>query len=987
MRLQTNMTVNKITDQVWEIPTSEKEGMLVPARIYATERVLTSMDRGVFEQVTNVACLPGIRRYALCMPDGHWGYGFPIGGVAAFDVQDGVISPGGVGYDVNCLDGETQLLHEFGYRRSIRSLDRTWQGQRLVCINRSNTVGAAEVVAYIAKRDTRPVYRVTTESGRQVLATADHPFRTARGMVELEDLKVGDQVSVYPFEGAEYRAPSSEVLVTEERLGALYPGSANGLAQCVTALKERGLLPLRLDHPALPLLIKLMGFIQGDGCLQLEAGGRKQIGLYGKREDLRTLQADIKRIGFRPSRIYRRHRRHRVTTRYGTVEFSHEEESLHLRSSALALLLVALGTPKGNKAEGDFDTPHWLAAAPGWMKRMYLAALFGAELSTPHTVTDHHFNFGGPVFGMNKQQSRLASGRRFMKRIQSWLREFGVESAVLAERDEYTNKDGTLSVRLRLQISADPENLIRLWSRVGFEYNKRKTYLGNLAVQYLTIKRLVLQERTASIGRALELRRQTGATLKAITAAIGSKYVNERFVARSLWETRKTETRIAAIFPGFDEFIHARTKGLGKTGQVWDTIIAKEPVSRSGMVYDLTVRNEAHNFVANGFNVSNCGMRLIRTDLTLADVQPRLEPLMTELFRRVPAGVGSKGFVRVNRQEYEEVMRRGAKWCIDRGYGWHEDLERIEERGCIPGADPGKVSDQAFERGHSQLGTLGSGNHYLEVQVVSNDRIFDAATATALGITGQDQIVVMVHCGSRGFGHQVASDYLRVFEKTMRRYGISVKDQQLACAPFRSPEGQDYFAAMNCAANSAFANRQVIMHQVRQAFSAVFGQPAEALGMHLIYDVAHNIAKVERYVEGELVVHRKGSTRAFGPGRQELPALYRETGQPVICGGSMETGSYLLVGTEQAERETFGSTMHGSGRTMSRAQAKKSVRGEQLRQDMARRGILVKAVSMSGLAEEAGFAYKNISEVVETVDRAGITKKVAELRPIGNIKG
>ncbi len=387
-----------------------------------------------------------------------------------------------------------------------------------------------------------------------------------------------------------------------------------------------------------------------------------------------------------------------------------------------------------------------------------------------------------------------------------------------------------------------------------------------------------------------------------------------------------------------------------------------------------------------GYDI-NCGMRLIRTNLTLADVAPRLEPLMTELFRLVPAGVGSRGFVRLNRTEFDEVMRKGARWCIERGYGWHRDLERIEEQGCIPGADPSTVSDHAVERGISQLGTLGSGNHYLEVQVAADDRIFDRSTAAALGITGHDQIVVMVHCGSRGFGHQVASDYLKVFEKAMRRYEISVQDQQLACAPFHSPEGQDYFAAMNCAANSAFANRQVITHQIREAFSSVFGQPAESLGMDIVYDVAHNIAKIERYAEGELVVHRKGSTRAFGPGRSELPEIYRTTGQPVICGGSMETGSYLLVGTDRAMQDTFGSTMHGSGRTMSRAQAKRTVRGEQVRQQMARRGIIVKAVSMSGLAEEAGFAYKNISDVVETVDTAGITKKVAELRPIGNIKG
>ncbi|MEK7267766.1 MAG: RtcB family protein, partial [Nitrospirota bacterium] len=520
-----------------------------------------------------------------------------------------------------------------------------------------------------------------------------------------------------------------------------------------------------------------------------------------------------------------------------------------------------------------------------------------------------------------------------------------------------------------------------------YDYNQRKQYLASVAVQYLKMKTAVLQERAASIETARSMRKATGATLKTITAAIGSRHVNERFVARSLWEGRQTDVRIGTSFPGFLEFLKQKTVGLGKTGQVWEAIIHKEKIDHVGPVYDLTVLDAHHNFIANGFVVSNCGMRLIRTDLTLTDVQPRLEQLMTELFRKVPAGVGSKGFVRLDRHELEEVMRKGARWCVEHGYGWNEDLTRIEERGCIPGADPSKVSDRAVARGINQLGTLGSGNHYLEVQVASNDRIFDPQTAAALGITGHDQIVVMVHCGSRGFGHQVASDYLKVFEKAMRRYGISVKDQQLACAPFRSPEGQDYFAAMNCAANSAFANRQVITHQIREAFSAVFGRPAESLGMDIIYDVAHNIAKVERYQEGELVVHRKGSTRAFGPGRPELPELYRQTGQPVICGGSMETGSYLLVGTDQAMRDTFGSTMHGSGRTMSRVQARRSVRGEQLKQQMEKRGIIVKAVSMAGLAEEAGFAYKPISDVVETVDRAGITKKVAELRPIGNIKG
>jgi len=387
-----------------------------------------------------------------------------------------------------------------------------------------------------------------------------------------------------------------------------------------------------------------------------------------------------------------------------------------------------------------------------------------------------------------------------------------------------------------------------------------------------------------------------------------------------------------------------------------------------------------------GYDI-NCGMRLIRTDLTLNDVKPRLDALMTELFRTVPAGVGSKGFVNLSRRTFPEVMRKGARWSVSQGYGWDSDLSHTEEGGCLNGADPEHVSEQACQRGMGQLGTLGSGNHYLEVQVVRNDRIYDRYTAAQFGIHGDDQIVVMVHCGSRGLGHQVGTDYVRIFEKAMKRYGITVKDQQLACAPYQSPEGQNYFAAMNCAANTAFANRQVIAHQIREAFRTVFQQSPERLGMRQIYDVAHNIAKVERYQGKDFLVHRKGATRAFGPGSPDVPEPFREIGQPVICGGSMETGSYLLVGTAKANAESFGSTMHGAGRTMSRAQAKRTVRGATLQQTMAQRGILVKAVSLSGLAEEAGIAYKNISDVVESVDTAGITRKVAELLPIGNIKG
>ena len=391
-----------------------------------------------------------------------------------------------------------------------------------------------------------------------------------------------------------------------------------------------------------------------------------------------------------------------------------------------------------------------------------------------------------------------------------------------------------------------------------------------------------------------------------------------------------------------------------------------------------------------GFDI-NCGMRLLRTDLTEAEVRPRLTELVEALFAAVPSGVGAKGFVRLSDDEFREVMREGARWCVRHGYGWPEDLAATEAGGCLPGADPDRVSARAVARGREQLGTLGSGNHYLEIQVVPPDGLHDPEVARAFGLERPGQIAVMLHCGSRGFGHQIGTDYLRMFDQVMRRYGITVRDRELACAPFRSPEGQAYFGAMTAAANTAFANRQLIAHRVREVMARVFGRDPRALGLSMVYDVCHNTAKVEHYtVDGEsleLVVHRKGATRAFGPGAPDLPEAYRAVGQPVIIGGSMETGSALLVGTAHAMAETFGSTAHGAGRTMSRAQAKRQVWGETLMKQMAERGIVVRAASKSGVAEEAGFAYKDLAAVVDTVHRLDISRRVATLRPIGNVKG
>jgi tRNA-splicing ligase RtcB len=391
-----------------------------------------------------------------------------------------------------------------------------------------------------------------------------------------------------------------------------------------------------------------------------------------------------------------------------------------------------------------------------------------------------------------------------------------------------------------------------------------------------------------------------------------------------------------------------------------------------------------------GFDI-NCGMRLVVTNLTYDDIKPYLHVLVDRLYERVPAGIGSTGFVKVSRTEFRRVAEEGARWCIRQGYGWDEDLELTEEQGCIAGADATTISERAIDRGANQIGTLGSGNHYLEIQVARPENVYDAELARAFGITIPNQIVVMFHCGSRGFGHQVATDYLQVFLRVMEsKYGIKILDRELACAPFTSPEGQQYFAAMKCGLNMSFANRQVILHRIREVFSQMFGRSAEDLGMHMVYDVAHNTAKLERHaVDGSvrtLLVHRKGATRAFAPGMEGLPERYRPTGQPVILGGSMETGSYLLAGVAEGG-QTFFSTAHGSGRTMSRTKARKQWRGQVLQRDLEARGIYVRSASWSGLAEEAGAAYKSIDEVVAATELAGISKRVAQFVPMGNVKG
>jgi len=390
-----------------------------------------------------------------------------------------------------------------------------------------------------------------------------------------------------------------------------------------------------------------------------------------------------------------------------------------------------------------------------------------------------------------------------------------------------------------------------------------------------------------------------------------------------------------------------------------------------------------------GYDI-NCGVRLLSTNLSESDVRPFLASLTNAIFKNIPSGLGScrKDF-RLNIHELEHLVTEGVTWAVEKGFGRPEDIKHCEEEGCMEGANPDKISSKAKQRGLPQSGTLGSGNHFLEIGKV--DKIFDKKVAKTFGITNEGQVTVLIHCGSRGFGHQVCSDYLRVMERAIQKYNISIPDRELACAPATSNEAQDYYQAMACAVNYAFVNRQVITHWVRQSFEEVLKRSADNLGLNLIYDVAHNIAKGEEHtIDGKRIkvwTHRKGATRSFPPGHMDIPADYRSVGQPVIIPGSMGTSSWLLAGTTKAMDVSFGSTAHGAGRMMSRSAAKRRFWGGEVKQALESRGIIVRSASSIVLAEEADLAYKDVNRVVDVSDKIGIATRVARMVPMGVIKG
>jgi tRNA-splicing ligase RtcB len=456
----------------------------------------------------------------------------------------------------------------------------------------------------------------------------------------------------------------------------------------------------------------------------------------------------------------------------------------------------------------------------------------------------------------------------------------------------------------------------------------------------------------------------------------GLIYADERLLREIKKEQSLNQVANVATLPGIVKYSLAMPDihwGYGMPiGGVAATDVEKGGVIGAGLV---------------GYDI-NCGVRLVRTNLKLDDVQPRLEGLVNALFANVPSGVGVGGKIKASGRDEENLLIKGSRWAVEKGFGRPEDLEVTEENGALKEADPSQLSERALKRGVSQTGTLGSGNHFVEVQVI--DEIYDEEVASHLNLA-RGLITVMIHSGSRGLGYQVCDDYAKSMIRSVSKYNIRVPDRQLACVPLNSPEGKSYFAAMACAANYAWANRQCLMHLTREVFERIFNAGPKELGMDLIYDVAHNIAKLERHkVDGKerlLCVHRKGATRAFPAGHPDVPERYKKIGQPVIIPGDMGRNSYLLVGTDQAMEETFGTVCHGAGRVMSRTAAIRTIKSWVLEKELKDKGIIVRAKGRATLAEEAPQAYKDVNDVVRVVHNAGIGRKVCRMRPLGVMKG
>lgn len=951
------ITLEQVREHVWKMP---KEGsMRVPGIVLASEVLLEEISGdNTLQQLRNTTELPGIQKHAICMPDGHQGYGFPVGGVAGIDAETGCISPGAVGYDINCLTGNSEVRIEFGRRLHIRDLEDTFEQKSAIVKDNKEVTSRIQL---FTKTDNKAVREIRTATGDTLRTTPNHEFLTPEGKTQLGELEPGDPVYIDPFRGVENEPPEEFVVLSEEDF-------ANEDPQLIQVLKDRDILPLRSTDEAFNRLIKLVGYHTGDGSFS-----SCQTWFYGEPEDLESIREDIKEIGFKPSTIYEREREHDINGN----RFNRTEYSVKSGSNAFKQLLIRLGTPEGKKVESRFTTPYYLNRLPNWQRALYLSAFFGAEMSTPAPIAN--MNLYCPKISQTRVSKCVDAGEQFMREIAGYLAELEIETNQI-ERFDAVSKDD--SFRLRLGIKSNSENLVRFFTTIGYRYNLQKQKMAVKAVQYLKEKSRVIEHR-GSIAKEARAMADGGTPVTEIPKHFPG---HESFAERSARGRRVGRPRPPQDFPGFEEFCentHVRDNLTIETEIESITEVGREPV------YDIGVAHDAHNFVANGFVVSNCGVRMVKTNLEYSDVQGREEELVNELFDRIPSGLGGGGIVEGSMGAVNAILDRGMEWALEEGYATREDLLHCEDEGSRPESDPSKVSQNAKDRGKNQIGSLGSGNHFLEVQRVTD--VFLPDVGEAFGLS-EDQIVVLIHCGSRGLGHQTCTDYLRKIEKTHSELLSQLPDKELAAAPAGSQLAEEYYQAMGAAINYAWVNRQLIMYEVRRVFADVFGQSWESLGMDLLYDVAHNIAKKESHEvngdERELYVHRKGATRAFPSGHESVPSAYRSVGQPIIIPGSMGSGSYVLRGGAEAMGLTFGSTAHGAGRVMSRTQAKKEYWGEDVRDDLReQQKVYVKAQSGATIAEEAPGVYKDVDEVVRVSDELGIGDKVARTYPVCNIKG
>ena len=980
---ETKSKLKKISDSVYEL--AKETDMKVKAKLILNKKLFDNVEEGSVRQIRNVTTLPGIQKHAIAMSDMHYGYGFPIGGVAAFDEETGIITPGGIGFDINCLARDSRILSSHGCYKPIQDFESDFievetgnseyslkavKGiQRFVSLDTDNKSISSQTGLYFMKRKhSGSILQIKTKLGYTIQVTDDHPIMTKAGMVKAKDARKGQQLAVYPFTGVEYQEIEDDKMLVDDEVFT---------KQEKDELRKRNLLSLSLTNPKLPVIARLFGYLLGDGNIYI-SGQKGFVNAYGCEEDLEEIKEDFKELGFSAS-IYSRKRAHNIPTRYGAVVFTATNCELHVSSKALAKLFFELGYPSGKKTSSPVAVPEWIMNSPLWIKRLFLSGFFGAELSSPRTHTKTGFDC--PTISQNKNSAWLENGREFAIQLMMLLEEFGIKTHKLLQTEDYKNKEGP-TTRLRIQISSEEDNLLRLWERVGFSYNKKRDILSQIAILYIKNKKLLSKKRTETADKVKELRIK-GLTLKEVQRLLESQITNKRFIQRHYYE--KAGQRITLDFPSFREFSEQKFKEILDYGCLFDELAAIEKKPYKDYVYDFNI-SKTHNFVANNIIVSNCGVRLLATNLTKEEVEPKIKELLNVMFRNVPSGVGSESFIRLSDGELNDVLKNGAKWAVKQGYGNEDDLEHCEENGCMHYAEPSKVTPKAKSRGRDQLGTLGAGNHFLEVQIV--DEIYNPKIAKVFGITEKGQITVMIHCGSRGLGHQVCSDYLRKMEDAYPEIMAKLPEKDLIYAPLQSQLAKDYFGAMCASANYAWANRHIIAHQIRKSFKQVFGDKAE---LKTVYDVAHNIAKLEEHdIDGnkrKLYVHRKGATRAFPAGNPDIPKAYSKVGQPVIIPGSMGTASYVLVGTEKAMEETFGSTAHGAGRTMSRNEAIRTFRGEKVRDDLEKQHIYLKSGSWKGVSEEAPQAYKDIDEVIKATESAGIAEKVVRLRPLGVIKG